>query len=88
MSDEFDDQVGAEFVVNGVRYRMGKLCDSRVTPCYFCGAPGPCHFMHWTAMMFDGVVYSPRFFPMCGECDKRPKHILDAIIANGGKMAD
>jgi hypothetical protein len=88
MSDELDDHLGEIFDVGGKKYRLGKSGVSSTDSCFFCGDPGPCRFIHWTAQMIQGVVVSPCFFPQCAACHDRPKHILDAIIACSGKMAD
>ncbi len=58
-------------------------------PCYFCSDPGPCRFLYWTMkLLFDGTTTPAQFYHQCSACAARPKHVLDAIIANGGKMPD
>lgn len=86
--ENFDDLLGRVFEIGQKKYRLAKASASSTDKCFFCGDTGPCRFIYWTAQMIQGVVVSPCFFPQCAACHDRPKHVLDAIIACGGKMAD
>ncbi len=94
--DDFDDMlgnladnVGKDYTFGGKKYRLAKTGASSGDPCFFCGEPPPTRYIYWTMFLsFDGTVGPARFYAQCTACHERPKHVLDAIIANGGKMPD
>lgn len=87
MSDDLDDQVGFEYLIGGKRYRLSKAGVG--SNCYFCGAPPPVRFLYWSLLLrLDGTVGPTSYYPQCEACQDRPRHVLEAIIANGGKMPD